>query len=265
MAAQLRHVLIKHAFARDEIMVVLITREMKSDRWKQLAETLMAAHPQIKGVVQNINQRKDNVILGEKEILLAGRPYIEDEIDGFTFRISSKSFYQVNPIQTRVLYEQALAHCELSGDEQVLDLYCGVGTISMFLARHAAKVTGIEIVPDAIRNAKENAARNAFDNLEFICSDAAAYADRLAAEGSKPDVICVDPPRKGCAKSVLEDIARMAPKRIVYVSCDPGTLARDLRILDELGYETVSVQPVDMFPQTSGVESVCLLSNRKRI
>ena len=263
MAAQLRHVLIKHAFVRDEIMVVLITREMKSDRWKQLAETLMAAHPQIKGVVQNINQRKDNVILGEKEILLAGRPYIEDEIDGFTFRISSKSFYQVNPIQTRVLYEQALACCGLSGDEQVLDLYCGVGTISMFLARHAAKVTGIEIVPDAIRNAKENAARNAFDNLEFICSDAAAYADRLAAEGSKPDVICVDPPRKGCAKSVLEDIARMAPQRIVYVSCDPGTLARDLRILDELGYETVSVQPVDMFPQTSGVETVVLLSHKK--
>ena len=255
MAAQLRHVLIKHAFARDEIMVVLITREMKSDRWKQLAETLMEVHPQIKGVVQNINQRKDNVILGEKEILLAGRPYIEDEIDGFTFRISSKSFYQVNPIQTRVLYEQALAHCELSGDEQVLDLYCGVG--------HAAKVTGIEIVPDAIRNAKENAARNAFDNLEFICSDAAAYADRLAAEGNKPDVICVDPPRKGCAKSVLEDIARMAPQRIVYVSCDPGTLARDLRILDELGYETVSVQPVDMFPQTSGVETVVLLSHKK--
>ena len=244
-------------------MVVLNTREMKSDRWKQLAETLMAAHPQIKGVVQNINQRKDNVILGEKEILLAGRPYIEDEIDGFTFRISSKSFYQVNPIQTRVLYEQALACCGLSGDEQVLDLYCGVGTISMFLARHAAKVTGIEIVPDAIRNAKENAARNAFDNLEFICSDAAAYADRLAAEGSKPDVICVDPPRKGCAKSVLEDIARMAPQRIVYVSCDPGTLARDLRILDELGYETVSVQPVDMFPQTSGVETVVLLSHKK--
>ena len=260
MAAQLRHVLIKHAFARDEIMVVLITREMKSARWKQLAETLIEVHPQIKGVVQNINQRKDNVILGEKEILLAGRPYIEDEIDGFTFRISSKSFYQVNPIQTRVLYEQALACCGLSGDEQVLDLYCGVGTISMFLARHAAKVTGIEIVPDAIRNAKENAARNAFDNLEFICSDAAAYADRLAAEGSKPDVICVDPPRKGCAKSVLEDIARMAPQRIVYVSCDPGTLARDLRILDELGYETVSVQPVDMFPQTSGVETVVLLS-----
>lgn len=260
LAEQLRHVLIKHAFSRDEIMVVLITREMKSAGCKHLAETLMAAHPQIKGIVQNINQRKDNVILGEKEILLAGRPYIEDEIDGLTFRISSKSFYQVNPIQTRVLYEQALACCELSGNEQVLDLYCGVGTISMFLARHAAKVTGIEIVPDAIRNAKENAARNAFDNLEFICSDAAAYADRLAAEGNKPDVICVDPPRKGCAKSVLEDIARMAPQRIVYVSCDPGTLARDLRILDELGYETVSVQPVDMFPQTSGVETVCLLS-----
>ena len=134
----------------------------------------------------------------------------------------------------------------------------------MFLARHAAKVTGIEIVPDAIRNAKENAVRNAFDNLEFICSDAAAYADRLAAEGNKLDVICVDPPRKGCAKSVLEDIARMAPQRIVYVSCDPGTLARDLRILDELGYETVSVQPVDMFPQTRGVETVALLTRKAR-
>ena len=220
----------------------------------------MRLHPQITSVLLNINDRSDNVILGEEEILLAGRAYIEDQMEGLSFHISAKSFYQVNPSQTRVLYQTALEACGLSGTETVLDLYCGVGTISLFLARHAKKVVGIEIVEPAIRNAKENARRNGITNVEFICSDAAAYARTVVQEGIHPDVICVDPPRKGCAKSVLEDIVRMAPKRIVYVSCDPGTLARDLRILEDLGYETTWVQPVDMFPQTHSVETVVLLS-----
>lgn len=256
----LRHVLIKHAFEGKELMVVFISRPSGPSAWKELATELMRLHPQITSVLLNINDRSDNVILGEEEILLAGRAYIEDQMEGLSFHISAKSFYQVNPPQTRVLYQTALEACGLSGTETVLDLYCGVGTISLFLARHAKKVVGIEIVEPAIRNAKENARRNGITNVEFICSDAAAYARTVVQEGIHPDVICVDPPRKGCAKSVLEDIVRMAPERIVYVSCDPGTLARDLRILEDLGYETTWVQPVDMFPQTHSVETVVLLS-----
>lgn len=259
----LRHVLIKHAFATGELMVVFISRSRKIAAFKEFGAALAHRHPSIKSVLLNINTREDNVILGEEEIVLYGRDHIEDRMEDLSFHIAAKSFYQVNPIQTRVLYQTALEACGLSGTETVLDLYCGVGTISLFLARHAKKVVGIEIVEPAIRNAKENARRNGIANVEFICSDAAAYAQTVAQEGIHPDVICVDPPRKGCAKSVLEDIARMEPKRIVYVSCDPGTLARDLRLLADLGYETKWVQPVDMFPQTHSVESVTLLIKKE--
>lgn len=204
----------------------------------------------------NINERKDNVILGDQETVLCGKEYITDQMDTFSFHISSRSFYQVNPVQTKVLYETALKACQLHGDETVLDLYCGVGTISMFLARHAKKVIGIEIVGPAIVNAKENARRNNITNVEFICSDAADYAKKVVDNKIKLDVVCVDPPRKGCAASVLENIVQMSPKRIVYVSCDAATLARDLHILEGLGYKTQMVQPVDMFPQTYSVETV---------
>lgn len=258
----MRHVLLKHAFANDEVMVVFICRRDESERLRPISERLMKRCPQVKSCVLNVNTRCDNVILGEEEVLLAGREVIGDAIDTLTFHISAKSFYQVNPVQTKVLYERALAFCGLSGTETVLDLYCGVGTISMFLAKRAKRVIGIEIVEQAIRNAKENAARNRIANVEFVCSDAAAYAKQVARTGMRPDVVCVDPPRKGCAQEVLEAIAAMGPKRVVYVSCDAATLARDLRVLGELGYETRQIQPVDMFPQTYHVETVALLQRR---
>lgn len=263
LLASLRHVLIKHAFNKEEIMVVLISRNNDHPAWKIVAEQMAQQHPQIKSVILNINERNDNVILGEKEVLLYGRDYIIDTMADYSFHISSKSFYQVNPIQTKVLYETALDACRLQGGETVLDLYCGVGTISMFLARYAKKVIGIEIVEAAIINAKANAKRNGITNIEFVCSDAAAYAKQIAGQGMRPDVVCVDPPRKGCAESVLRDIVSMHPQRIVYVSCDPGTLARDLHLLDEWGYRCEMVQPVDMFPQTYSVECVAALVKKE--
>lgn len=262
-ASLMRHVLIKHAFATKEMMVVFITRKNDAAKLKKIGEQLIRLHPNIKSVIMNINERKDNVILGDQETVLCGKEYITDQMDTFSFHISSRSFYQVNPVQTKVLYETALKACQLHGDETVLDLYCGVGTISMFLARHAKKVIGIEIVGPAIVNAKENARRNNITNVEFICSDAADYAKKVVDNKIKLDVVCVDPPRKGCAASVLENIVQMSPKRIVYVSCDAATLARDLHILEGLGYKTQMVQPVDMFPQTYSVETVVLLGREK--
>ena len=187
---------------------------------------------------------------------------IVDSIHDLKFSISSKSFYQVNPKQTEVLYGKALEFAQLTGKETVLDLYCGVGTISMFLAQQARHVTGIEIVPQAIQDARKNAALNGIANIEFVCSDAASYAKKLCEQGVHPDVIVVDPPRKGCDAEAIESMVMMQPKRIVYVSCDPGTLARDLKLLKEKGYHTEIVQPVEMFPFTHHVETVVLLCRK---
>ena len=174
-----------------------------------------------------------------------------------------KSFYQVNPAQTEVLYQTACDFAQLTGKENAIDLYCGVGTISLTLAKYARKVTGIEIVPEAIENAKVNAQRNQCNNVDFICADVNDYAKQLAAQQESVDVIVVDPPRKGCSISVLENIAEMHPQRIVYISCNPATQARDLKILAQHGYETVRIQPVDMFAQTYGIEVIALLTLRK--
>lgn len=262
-AAYFRHLLVKHAFANDTVMLVWIVRERVFSQMQELCDWVVGKLPMVKSIVLNVNQRKDNVILGEEEFLLYGEQMIYDTLGGIEFGISAKSFYQVNPVQTKVLYEQALAFAQLSGSEEVLDLYCGVGTISLFLAQHAKHVTGIEIVGDAIRNAKENARRNGIDHVDFICSDAAQYAAVLAERGKKVDVVVVDPPRKGCDELTLASILQMEPKRIVYVSCDPATLARDVRYLEERGYECVRVQPVDMFGWSYHVETVVLLSHKK--
>lgn len=261
-AAYFRHLLVKHAFANDTVMLVWIVRERVFLQMQELCDWVVGKLPMVKSIVLNVNQRKDNVILGEEEFLLYGEQMIYDTLGGIEFGISAKSFYQVNPVQTKVLYEQALAFAQLSGSEEVLDLYCGVGTISLFLAQHAKHVTGIEIVGDAIRNAKENARRNGIDHVDFICSDAAQYAAVLAERGKKADVVVVDPPRKGCDELTLASILQMEPKRIVYVSCDPATLARDVRYLEERGYECVRVQPVDMFGWSYHVETVVLLSHK---
>lgn len=257
---QFRHLLVKYAIASDELMVVFIVKDIHALSMDSMVQALTRKLPQIKSIMLNVNTRNDNVILGEEEHLIYGQPYISDQIHGLSFQISMKSFYQVNPLQTEVLYNQALEFAQLSGKEEVIDLYCGVGTISMFLAKQAAHVTGIEIVPSAIENAKANALRNHIENIDFVCADAAEYAKELCEKGTKVDVVVVDPPRKGCDQVALESIVKMNPKRIVYVSCKASTLARDLRILEDMGYQTKKIQPVDMFPQTYGIETVCLLT-----
>lgn len=254
-----RHLLIKHAMHSDEIMLVWIVQDAKIAYKDEMITYMTQQMPQIKSIIINVNKRNDNVILGEEEILVYGEPTITDTIHGLRFRISAKSFYQVNPRQTEVLYGTALSFCELHKQERVLDLYCGVGTISMFLAQQAKHVIGIEIVPAAIEDAKINAQLNQLDNIEFICSDAASYAKQLAEKKEQIDVIVVDPPRKGCDEETLSSMVAMAPKRIVYVSCKASTLARDLAFLQAHGYETKKIQPVDMFCMTHGIECVVQL------
>ena len=257
-----RHLLIKVGFYTKQVMVVLIVRDEHIPNLDQMVNEI-SRHENVKSIILNLNQRKDNVILGEKEILLYGSSTIRDQLHDLKFNISSKSFYQVNPIQTLRLYDKAVEFAELSGRETVLDLYCGIGTISLFMARKAKHVIGIEIIEDAIEDAKENAVLNHIQNAEFICSDAGTFAQKLAEKNMKVDVICVDPPRKGCDEKTLNSILKMDPKRIVYVSCDPSTLARDLYFLSHHDYEVKKIQPVDMFPNSFHVETVVMLSHKK--
>lgn len=259
----LRHLLIKHAFSTGEAMVVFISRNRSIPHLDEMTAHIQAVYPKLKTVIVNLNKRTDNVILGNRESIVYGDGYIIDELQGLKFYISSKSFYQINPLQTVKLYQQALAYADLSGQEEVLDLYCGVGTISLFLAGKAKSVTGIEIVPEAIADAKRNAALNNIENVEFICSDASDYAEELVKQHKQPDVIVVDPPRKGCDEITVKAMIKMEPKKIVYVSCDPATLARDLKVLCENGYEVNVIQPVDMFPQTYHIETIVRLSRVK--
>lgn len=225
----------------------------------ELVEALRGALPHLVGVVLNKNTRDTNVILGEHYRTLWGRDWLEEELCGLTFRLSVPSFFQINQPQTQRLYQVALEFAGLTGTETVLDLYCGIGTISLAMARQAGRVIGAEIVPQAIEDAKKNAQRNGVTNGEFFCGDAGAVAQKLSEEGVRPDVICVDPPRKGLAPQVPEILAGMGPERIVYVSCDPATLARDVKRFGEFGYRAVRGQAVDLFPRSAHVETVILL------
>lgn len=256
-----RHLLIKVGFVSQQIMVVLIVRDENIPYLKEMVEEI-SKDENVKSILLNLNQRNDNVILGEKEILLYGNKTIQDKLHDLSFNISSKSFYQVNPIQTLTLYDTAVEYAGLTGKELVLDLYCGIGTISQFMAQKAKHVIGIEIVEDAIKDAKINAELNNIHNIEFVCSDAGTFAKQLASQNLKPDVVCVDPPRKGCDQTTLDSILFMDPKRIVYVSCDPSTLARDLNYLSQHQYTVEKVQPVDMFPHSFHVESVVLMTRK---
>ncbi|MCT2536819.1 23S rRNA (uracil(1939)-C(5))-methyltransferase RlmD [Aquibacillus koreensis] len=252
----LRHIMVRTGQATEETMIVLVTRTEELPYADELVKELHETYPQIKSIVQNINKQRTNVILGRKTKLLWGEEYIYDTIGDIKFAISAKSFYQVNPPQTKKLYDKALEYADLSGGETVIDAYCGIGTISLFLAQKAKKVYGVEIVPEAISDAKENAKLNNIDNTEFVVGEAEKVMPWWTAQGLRPDVIVVDPPRKGCDEALLEAMITMKPKKIVYVSCNPSTLARDLKILEDGGYETKQVQPVDMFPQTNHVECV---------
>ncbi len=258
-----RHVLIRTGYHTGQVMVCVVINSDKLPHAKELVERLLT----VKGMASiclNMNKEKTNVILGEKVVNLYGPGYLEDQIGGLTFKISPLSFFQVNPQQTEKLYGKALEYAGLTGNEIVWDLYCGIGTISLFLAQKAKKVYGVEIVPAAIENAKENAERNQLDNTEFFVGKAEEVLPKwYQKHGERADVIVVDPPRKGCDEALLDTIVEMAPKRVVYVSCDSATLARDLKYLSERGYRVERVQGCDMFSWSGHVETVVLLGNQK--
>lgn len=257
-----RHVLIRKGYHIGDIMVCLVINGKKLPHAERLTERLRELTG-MKSITISTNEEKTNVILGKEVCTLWGEPVIEDRIGEVIFEISPLSFFQVNPIQTEKLYGKALEYARLTGNEVVWDLYCGIGTISLFLAQRARKVYGVEIVPAAIENAKRNAQKNGFTNTEFFVGKAEEVLPAwYEKHKERADVIVVDPPRRGCDETLLRTMAEMQPERIVYVSCDSATLARDLGILSQYGYQTERVQPVDMFPQTVSVENVALLTRR---
>uniref|UniRef100_A0A4Y8PZV4 23S rRNA (Uracil(1939)-C(5))-methyltransferase RlmD n=1 Tax=Paenibacillus athensensis TaxID=1967502 RepID=A0A4Y8PZV4_9BACL len=252
----LRHVVVKVGFCTGEIMVVLVTNGDAIPREREWIERIRAAVPGVQSICHNINTRSTNVILGDETRVLWGRDVIYDYIGEIRFAISARSFFQVNPVQTEVLYGKALEYAGLTGGETVVDAYCGIGTISLFLAQKAGKVYGVEIVEEAIADARHNAELNGITNVHFEAGPAENVLPAWQHQGIVPDVIVVDPPRKGCDAVLLDTILELKPQRVVYVSCNPSTLARDLRVLEDGGYRTVEVQPVDMFPHTTHVECV---------
>ena len=258
----LRHALIRKGFATGQLMVCLVINGKRLPAEDKLVQSLLEVEG-MTSISVSVNTEKTNVIMGKEIRLLYGSEQIEDEIDGITFKISPLSFYQVNPVQTERIYSQALKYADLNGDETVWDLYCGIGTISLFLARKAKHVYGVEIVPQAIEDAKENAVRNGIENVNFYVGKAeVVLPEKYEKEGIFADVIVVDPPRKGCDEECLSTMVQMQPKRIVYVSCDSATLARDVKYLEEHGYKLMQARIFDNFPQSVHVETVCLLSKK---
>ncbi len=256
----LRHMVSRISYKTGEVMVIIVINGNELPYKEELIRALEKEVNNLKTVVVNINKRNTNVIFGDTTRTLYGEGYIIDQLMDLSFYISPRSFFQVNPTQTRVLYQKALEYADLKGDETVFDLYCGIGSISLFLARQAKKVYGIEIVPEAIEDAKRNAKLNNLSNTEFLLGAAEEVVPKLYGKGITADVVVVDPPRKGCEETVLETMVKMDPEKIVYVSCNPSTLARDLAYLEERGYRSQEVQPVDLFPHTAHVEVVTLLT-----
>ncbi len=259
----IRHVVIKVGYKTGVVMAILVANGKEIPFIDRLVKMLGSKIQGFKCLILNVNTKKTNVIMGEENIVLYGRTYIYDYIGDVKFRISPLSFFQVNSIQMEALYKKTLEYAGLTGSETVIDLYCGIGTISLFLAKKAKRVYGIEVVSQAIDDARINAEINGIDNVGFIEGAAEKVMPKIAERGIKPDVIVVDPPRRGCDEKTLEAIARVSPDRVVYVSCNPATLARDLRYLEDRGYKTEEVQPVDMFPQTHHVECVIKIQRVK--
>lgn len=254
---------IRHIYTRScdgGIMVVIVTKEDELPNKKELISAISDTKLKISGIIQNINTRDTNVVLGRKNIILWGREFVSDKLDKLNFEISPNSFYQVNKTQMLKLYSEAKSMAGLTGHEMLWDVYCGIGTIGQFMADKCGRVVGIEIVPEAVENARENARLNNIKNAEYYCGAAEKLAPVLVGEGLKPDVVILDPPRKGCDERLLNTIIKVKPKRIVYISCKPSTLARDLKYLNSNGYTPQKIVPVDMFPRTCHVETVCLLS-----
>ncbi|MBC1985616.1 23S rRNA (uracil(1939)-C(5))-methyltransferase RlmD [Listeria booriae] len=258
----LRHLMTRFATTTGELMLVIVTTKLNFPNKAEILAELQQSIPELTSLVQNVNTANTNVIFGEQTVVLAGREYIMDTIHGISFAISARSFYQVNPEQTEILYAEALKLAGLTGEETVIDAYCGIGSISLCLAKEAKHVYGVEIVPQAIEDARANAKLNKMDNVTFAVGKAEEVIPDWFKQGIKADVLVVDPPRKGCDDALLQTILKMKPKRVVYVSCNPATLARDMLVLTEGGYEAKMVQPVDMFPQTTHVECVTVLKRK---
>ena len=256
----LRHVLVKRGFQSGQLMVVLVTSGPILPSKNNFVKALRAEHPEITTVIQNVNNRHTSMVLGEFEKTLYGPGFIEETLCGCIFRISAKSFYQINPIQTEHLYGEAIRMAALTGKERVIDAYCGVGTIGLIASRWAGEVLGIEINQDAVRDAVVNARRNQVKNARFYCADAGDFMRDMAREGEHADVVFLDPPRAGSDERFLESLTILSPKKVVYISCNPETQERDLRFLTSRGYGVQEIQPVDMFPHTNHVETVALLS-----
>lgn len=249
----IRHILIRTSHTKKDLMVVLVTKQANFGGQRNLIKSLIQTHPEITTIVENVNTRQTNVILGDKEYVLFGKGYIEDTLLGIDFKISASSFYQINPLQTEVLYNEAIKAANITKNDVLLDAYSGVGTIGLIMAKYAKEVLAVEISKDAIKDAINNAKKNNIANVKFICDDASRYLANLEA---KLDVVIMDPPRKGSDEVFLSAVLRNLPKKIIYISCNPETLARDLAILTKK-YKIESVQPVDMFPMSSHVETIC--------
>jgi len=260
----LRHIFVRHGAATGQMMVCLVINADDIPQKKLLISELSKL-PGMTSISLNINKRKGNAVLGDETRVIWGEEAIEDRLCDLTFRISPRAFYQVNRDQAEILYQKAIACADLNGTQTVMDLYCGTGTITLCLAKNAKSVIGVEVIDAAIENAKENARRNGIENVRFFCADAGEAAIRLAKEGALPDVIVVDPPRKGISADVIEAIVQMQPKKVVYVSCDPATLARDVKLLCQRGYILTHAEAVDLFPRCSHIESVVCLSREKTV
>lgn len=259
----LRHVMVRRGFASGEIMVVLVAVSPIFPSKNNFVKALRKLHPEITTVILNVNDKRTSMVLGERNITIYGKGYIEDELCGCTFRISPSSFYQVNPVQTEKLYGKAVEFAGLTGKERVIDAYCGIGTIGLIAAKHAKEVIGVELNKDAVRDAGINAKRNGSKNFRAFQGDAGAFMVQMAAEGEKADVVFMDPPRAGSDEAFLSSVVKLGPKKVVYISCNPETLARDLRYLVKKGYEAVRAVPYDMFAWTEHVETIVLLSKLK--
>lgn len=258
----LRHVLVRRGFSSGEILVVLVLSSPLMPSKNNFVKALRKVHPEITTVVMNVNNKHTSMILGDRQQVLYGPGYIKDQLCGCSFRISPKSFYQVNPKQTELLYNTAISFANLTGKETIIDAYCGIGTIGLAAAKKAKKVIGIELNPDAVKDARINAKENHYKNAEYILGDAGKVMVEMAKNGQQVDVVFMDPPRAGSDHTFMDSVAKLGPKRVVYISCNPETLARDLKYFKKKGYEAQKIQPVDMFCWCDHLETVCLLSNR---
>ena len=258
----LRHVLVRRGFSTDEIMVVLVIGSPIFPSKNNFVKALRKKYPQITTVVLNVNDKKTSMVLGERDIVIYGKGYIRDTLCGCTFRISPQSFYQVNPVQTEILYKTAIEYAGLGRKETVIDAYCGIGTIGLVAAKRAKNVIGVELNPDAVRDARINAKENKITNARFYQGDAGEFMENMAENGEHADVVFMDPPRTGSDKKFMSSVIKLNPSRIVYISCGPETLARDLEYLTKHGYDVRKIQPVDMFSFTDHSENICLLTKK---